>query len=91
MRKSVPESRRATTFKAGQSRRPLAMLRAIAASIFDGGASFQRQILNGLQDRDVYARQATETPEKRAKVAKRRARNKAARRSRRVNRIVAKR
>lgn len=91
MRKPVPESRRATTIKKASGGWSLQRWRDLAAAIFNGGASFQRQILNGLQGREVYARQATDTPEKRAKVAKRRARNKAARRSRRINRMVAKR
>lgn len=65
-------------------RPPLEFFRAIAAS-WRTGASFQRQILNGLQDgRPVYGGTANAKA-----VARRRARNKVARRSRRVNRMRA--
>lgn len=88
---SVPKTRRGTTLKTSPKFRPLDLLRAIAAS-WRGGAPFQRQILNGMQDgRSVYAGTATETVAKRAKKAKRRTASKAARRSRRINRLAAKR
>jgi hypothetical protein len=78
---TVPQTRRVTTFKRSRGFRPLELLRRIAAS-WRGGATLQRQILNGLQDgRPVYA--GTADPRK---VAKRRARNRVAARSRRVNR-----
>lgn len=85
-KKTVPQTRRATTFKASPVRRVLDTLRTLAASWRTSGATFQRQILNGLQDKPVY--QGTANPRK---VAKRRAANRVARRSRRINRQRARR
>lgn len=82
----VPQSR---TMFARRGFHPIDMLRSLAAS-WRAAAPFQRQILNGLQDgRPIYGGTATDTVAKRVKKAKRRARNKAARRSRRVNRMRA--
>jgi len=81
---SVRKTTRGTTFKTSRGFRPLDLLRAIAAS-WRGGAPFQRQILNGLQDgRHVYEGTVTAKDK-----AKRRAANKVARRSRRINRMRA--
>jgi hypothetical protein len=83
---NVPgRTRRAFTFRTGVGR-TLQALREVAAS-WRAAAPFQRQLLNGMQDgRPIYGGTVTA-----ATKAKRRARNKVARRSRRINRKAARR
>jgi hypothetical protein len=80
----APGRQARTLTRAAGARRPLDLWRSLAASWL-GIAPFQRQLLNGLQDgRPIYGGTVSDKT-----IAKRRARNKAARRSRRVNRIAA--
>lgn len=83
-KKNVPVGgRQAKTFGARLGA-ALTALRELAGS-WRAAAPFQRQILNGLQDgRPLYQGTANANA-----VARRRARNKVARRSRRINRMRA--